>query len=105
MNAQSDPLNKIDPTGLYQSDIHYYMTFFLAVAAGMDVGDARVVALAAQYVDDNPLTEPMNLKSGLDDAHRARLIDPKISTLIDSGTCKGQLLMDKSSPFLYKFIY
>ncbi|MFZ6688627.1 DUF6765 family protein [Undibacterium sp. SXout11W] len=72
--AQGDPLNKIDPSGLYQSDIHYYMTFFLAVAAGMDVGDTRVVALAAQYVDDNPLTEPMNLKSGLDDAHRARLL-------------------------------
>jgi len=40
----------------------------------MEVGDARVLALAAQYVDDNPLTEPMNLKSGLDDDHRARLL-------------------------------
>ena len=55
----NDPLNKIDPLGLYQSDIHYYMTFFLGVVAGVPVDDARTIALAAQYLDDNPLTQPL----------------------------------------------
>ena len=61
MNAQGDPLNKIDPSGLYQSDIHYYMTFFLAMAAGVSYEDARTIALATQYVDNNPLTEPIDV--------------------------------------------
>jgi RHS repeat-associated protein len=59
--VQGDPINKIDPLGLYQSDIHYYMTYFLAIAAGIDKEDARTIALAAQFVDDNPLTEPIDL--------------------------------------------
>jgi hypothetical protein len=57
--VNNDPLNKLDPLGLYQSDIHYYMTFFLAVAAGVPAEDARIIALAAQYIDDNPLTQPL----------------------------------------------
>jgi hypothetical protein len=64
----------MDRLGLYQSDIHYYMTFFLAVAAGVPAEDARIIALAAQYVDDNPDTEPLNISSGITDEHRARLL-------------------------------
>ena len=58
--VNNNPLNKMDPLGLYQSDIHYYMTFFLAVAAGVPADDARIIALAAQYVDENPATRPVN---------------------------------------------
>ena len=58
--AQDDPLNKIDPSGLYQSDIHYYMTFFLAMAAGISYDDARTIVLATQYVDNNPITQPLD---------------------------------------------
>jgi RHS repeat-associated protein len=57
--VSNNPLTSIDPLGLYESDIHYYMTFFLAVAAGINAEDARRLALGAQYVDDNPLTTPM----------------------------------------------
>lgn len=35
------------------------MTFFLAVAAGVPAEDARIIALAAQYIDDNSLTQPL----------------------------------------------
>jgi RHS repeat-associated protein len=56
-----DPLNKIDPLGLYQIDMHYYMTFFLGVTAGLDPEVARTIALAAQYIDDNPATSPVDL--------------------------------------------
>ncbi|HJW55774.1 MAG TPA: DUF6765 family protein [Burkholderiaceae bacterium] len=56
----NNPLTNIDPLGLYQSDIHYYMTFFLAMAAGVDYSDARTIALATQYVDNNPQTRPLD---------------------------------------------
>lgn len=56
--VSGNPLTKIDPQGLYEQDIHYYMTFFLALAAGVDYGEARIIALAAQYIDDNPETKP-----------------------------------------------
>ena len=49
-----DPVNRIDPLGLHQEDIHYYMTFFLALAAGVPYDTARTIALADQYVDDDP---------------------------------------------------
>jgi RHS repeat-associated protein len=54
-----DPINKVDPFGLYQIDVHYYLTFFLAVVAGVDTEEARTMALAAQYIDENPMTRPM----------------------------------------------
>jgi RHS repeat-associated protein len=63
--VNGDPINRIDPTGLYQIDMHYYMTFFLAVAAGVDTNDARTIATAAQYVDDNPDTQPLDEQHGI----------------------------------------
>ncbi len=58
--AQGDPVNKMDPTGLYEMDIHYYMTFFLSIAAGVDYEAARTIALATQYVDNNEATRPVD---------------------------------------------
>ncbi len=58
--AGGDPVNRVDPLGLYEIDVHYYMTFFLAVTAGLAPDEARIVALAAQYVDHNPLTRPVD---------------------------------------------
>jgi RHS repeat-associated protein len=55
----NDPLGAVDPLGLYEVDIHYYMTYFLAIAAGVDSTAARTMALAAQYIDDNPITQPL----------------------------------------------
>ncbi|MRX11728.1 hypothetical protein GJ697_28255 [Pseudoduganella sp. FT25W] len=57
--ADSNPLSNVDPLGLYQIDVHYYTTFFLAVAAGVDKDVARRIALATQYIDDNEVTRPM----------------------------------------------
>jgi RHS repeat-associated protein len=63
--ASGDPVNHSDPTGLYQSDVHYYLTYFLGIAAGIDQEDARIIALATQYIDDNPLTWAVNDHSPL----------------------------------------
>jgi RHS repeat-associated protein len=56
--ASGDPVNRVDPLGLYDIEVHYYMTFFLARAAGISSKQSKVIALAAQYVDDNDLTKP-----------------------------------------------
>ncbi|PHV04082.1 hypothetical protein CSQ96_27605 [Janthinobacterium sp. BJB412] len=57
--VSDNPLTNVDPLGLYQIDVHYYMTFFLAITAGVDKDTARRIALATQYIDENPVTEPM----------------------------------------------
>ncbi|MFZ6688625.1 DUF6765 family protein [Undibacterium sp. SXout11W] len=62
-------MNKIDPSGLYQEDMHYYMVFFLALASGMDYTTAKITALASQYVDNNPITRPV------DDETMAKLLE------------------------------
>lgn len=56
----NNPLNKVDPYGLYQTDMHYYMTYFLAITAGIDSDNARRIALATQFVDVNEYTAPMH---------------------------------------------
>lgn len=56
--AGGDPVGRIDPFGLYEIDVHYYLTYFLARAAGVSAPRAHIVSLASQYVDDNPLTRP-----------------------------------------------
>jgi RHS repeat-associated protein len=58
--ASGDPVNRVDPLGLYQIDVHYYMTFFLSRVAGISAQESYTIALAAQYIDDNPDTWPMN---------------------------------------------
>jgi len=57
--VSNSPLTNGDPLGLYQIDVHYYMTFFLAITASVDQSTARRIALATQYIDENPVTEPM----------------------------------------------
>ena len=58
--VSSNPLSQIDSQGLYEEDVHYYMTFFLALVAGVDYNEARIMALAAQYIDNNPDTRPLD---------------------------------------------
>lgn len=63
--VSSNPMTEIDPQGFYQVDMHYYMTYFLGLAAGLDPAVARTIALAAQYVDDNEATKPVDEDNGL----------------------------------------
>lgn len=57
--AGGDPVNRVDPMGLYEEDVHYYLVYFLARAAGLSKDQAYSLGLASQYVDDNPLTTPV----------------------------------------------
>ncbi|HVL55811.1 MAG TPA: DUF6765 family protein, partial [Burkholderiaceae bacterium] len=49
---------RTDPQGLYEIDVHYYLTFFLARVAGLPPSLAKMIATAAQGIDDNPQTMP-----------------------------------------------
>ncbi|MES2161636.1 MAG: RHS repeat-associated core domain-containing protein [Pseudomonadota bacterium] len=40
--GSNNPLTNVDPLGLYQIDVHYYMTFFLAITAGVDKCQQRL---------------------------------------------------------------
>jgi RHS repeat-associated protein len=63
--AGGDPINKTDPLGLYSTEVHYYMTYFLARMAGIETQEALTIALAAQYIDDNPDTWPLDERAPL----------------------------------------
>ena len=57
--ASGDPLNRMDPDGRYAIDVHY-MTYFLALTAGLDDKTAWVIATAAQTIDNvNPYTDAL----------------------------------------------
>lgn len=47
-----------------QEDMHYYGTYAMARAAGLEVKDAKVVAYAAQYVDDSTANDSGVHKDG-----------------------------------------
>jgi RHS repeat-associated protein len=54
-----NPQNAVDPSGLYEIDVHYYLTYFLALKTGCFTDpEAREIANADQGVDDNPATSP-----------------------------------------------
>ncbi|MBR0567107.1 hypothetical protein J5J83_13370, partial [Azoarcus sp. L1K30] len=72
--------------GLYAIDVHYYMTYFLAIAAGIDIENSQIIALASQYIDNNDATQPTNLSDG----HVNRLI--KYHFVMTDPTNAGELL-------------
>jgi RHS repeat-associated protein len=54
----NNPQNRTDPSGLYEKDVHYYLTYYLALHAGCSDAEAREIANGDQGVDDNPQTAP-----------------------------------------------
>ena len=43
--AGGDPVNRIDPSGLYQIDMHYYMTYFLGLDSGLTSDEEQLLAI------------------------------------------------------------
>jgi hypothetical protein len=57
--VRNNPINRRDPHGLYESDVHYFLTYYLASHSGCFFrAEARAIAAADQYVDENPATMP-----------------------------------------------
>jgi hypothetical protein len=47
-----NPVNFVDPLGLYEKDIHFYAVYYLARKAGFARGQAEQIAWASQRVDE-----------------------------------------------------
>lgn len=57
--VHSNPISGTDPLGLYDAYVHFYMTYFLALVAGLPPDIARRIATATQYIDENAQTSPI----------------------------------------------
>ncbi|HYR76513.1 MAG TPA: RHS repeat-associated core domain-containing protein [Pyrinomonadaceae bacterium] len=55
----NNPQNATDPTGLYEIDVHYYLTYYLAKKTGcFQDWEAREIANEDQLTDENAETRP-----------------------------------------------
>lgn len=52
--AGNDPSNSSDPLGLYEEDVHHYLTWYLARAAGFSETTAAAIGFQAQELDLDP---------------------------------------------------
>ena len=53
------PVNKIDPLGMYEIDVHYYLTYYLATRTGcFTQPQANAIANATQGTDEDEGTSP-----------------------------------------------
>jgi RHS repeat-associated protein len=57
--AGGDPVNRKDPTGLYEDDIHFYATYYLSRLAGFNKRESFEIAYSTQYVDNDDYTDPV----------------------------------------------
>jgi RHS repeat-associated protein len=91
--ASGDPINRIDANGLYAIDVHYYMTYFLALVSGLSEEQAWIIATAAQTIDDvNPYTDAMPHMTPWDaDSGKARELYHFTQTSTDWNTYSTQI--------------
>ncbi len=55
----NDPQNGTDPSGLYEIDVHYYLTYYLALSTRcFSDSDARLIAEGDWSTDENDQTKP-----------------------------------------------
>ena len=57
--VSNNPQNKTDPLGLYDIDVHYYLTYYLALKTGcFSDADARLIAQGNQDSDESDSKKP-----------------------------------------------
>ena len=60
----NNPLSGTDPSGLHESDVHYYLTYYLARRQGCFTDDeAKAIATGDQETDEKPEYSPGPLKA------------------------------------------
>ena len=58
--VHNNPVIYTDPTGQYKEDVHYDLTFFISMVAGLSFNQAKTVAFNDQDTDNNIMTAPAN---------------------------------------------
>ena len=56
--CSNNPINKVDPDGRYEEDVHYTMTYNLALEAGFTAAQAKTIAYADNQMDFRSDTQP-----------------------------------------------
>ncbi len=106
----NSPTDRKDPTGLYDSDIHFYFVYYLAHYLGLadkmsgfrtdgqEVSWAYVIAWMSQYVDMDETTTPLHIGAvdarrrfhfvGPDDTTNAN--DPRVRTALDTAAARRE---------------
>ena len=59
--AFNDPVNRMDPWGLYAADVHFYGTYIVARKAGMSKDAAFSLAYGAQYPDGDTRVDALSI--------------------------------------------
>ncbi|MGA7617538.1 MAG: RHS repeat-associated core domain-containing protein, partial [Thermoanaerobaculia bacterium] len=63
--CHGDPVNRRDPTGQYETDVHRVFTQYLALRAGFSPAEALLIAAGDEAVDQDPVSEPLgNARAG-----------------------------------------
>ena len=57
----NNPIIMVDETGEYHTDVHYDLTLYLGMIAGLKYDQTKDVAHYDQWVDDNPKTMPFDV--------------------------------------------
>ena len=59
----NNPVNAVDPDGCYAEDVHYYLTYYLALEAGFEDYEAFTIAFNNQLIDEDPATSPIAISN------------------------------------------
>jgi RHS repeat-associated protein len=59
----NNPVNFVDPLGLWKKDVHYYLTLQLALEGGCSSGVAHLIANGNQAMDEMDSTKPWTFKN------------------------------------------
>ncbi len=84
--VKNNPMNWIDPWGLYGWDVHYYKTEMWALQAGIDPATARIIATANQSTDESYFQRP--------DEWGAYVVGTFLTYHFPQGTAEQDLLRD-----------
>jgi uncharacterized protein RhaS with RHS repeats len=67
--AAGNPMRYVDPLGLYNKDVHYYLTKQLAIEAGFNLWQAEWIAKGDQDMDDRPEFAPWSSRRARENYH------------------------------------
>ncbi|HYH95020.1 RHS repeat-associated core domain-containing protein [Hyalangium sp.] len=84
--AATNPVNAVDPTGLYQESIHGALTYYLAIYAGFDWKQAAMIALGNAAVDHDPHTQPVDLGNIVSGVTKDWHFDPAAQSNFEKAT-------------------
>lgn len=95
----NNPYRYIDPDGRYERDVHYNLTYYLAVKAGFNRDQAGQIAFTNQGVDESNVTGPFAGREARRDYHF--VTQERLNQMLQSAYTTGDLSL--FGQFLHAF--